>query len=143
MDLKTIIYTGVYFWAGAFLYHFNIKKYFSFESFVLTFLLLIFIYQWDIIYSWLILIMIPFIVLSFGFSNSKYLNVFNKVDYSYGFYIYAFPVQQTLVFLYPNINIYFHLILGFAITMVLASFSWHFIEKPALKLKPKVNHKEI
>ncbi|PRM91351.1 acyltransferase [Arcobacter cryaerophilus gv. occultus] len=137
MDLKTIVYTGVYFWAGAFLYHFNIKKYFSFESFVLTFLVLIFIFQWEIIYSWLILILIPFIVLSFGFSNSKYLNVFNKFDYSYGFYIYAFPVQQTLAFLYPSVNIYFHLIVGFIITIIFASLSWHFIEKPCLKFKPK------
>lgn len=40
MDFKTIIYTGVYFWAGAFLYHFNFKKYFSFETFVISFLLL-------------------------------------------------------------------------------------------------------
>lgn len=78
-----------------------------------------------------------FYCLSFGFSNSKYLNVFNKFDYSYGFYIYAFPVQQTLAFLYPSSNIYFHLIVGFIITMLFASLSWHFIEKPALVLKPK------
>ena len=136
MDLKTIVYTGVYFWAGAFLYHFNVKKYFSFETFTIGFLVLIFIFQWHNIYSWVSYILIPFIVLSFGFSNSKYLSLFNKVDYSYGFYIYAFPVQQSLVYLYPNLSIYFHLIVGFIITCILASLSWHSIEKPALKFKP-------
>ena len=136
MDLKTIIYTGVYFWAGAFLYHFNLKRYFSFEIFVVTFILLIFIFQWGTLYSWMSIILIPFVVLSFGFSHSKYLGFFNKVDYSYGFYIYAFPVQQTFAYLLPNMNLYFHLIIGFVITLLLSSLSWHYIEKPALKFKP-------
>lgn len=137
MDLKTILYTGVYFWAGAFLYHFNFKKYFSFETFTISFLVLIFVFQWGNIYSWLSYILIPFVVLSFGFSTSKYLEIFNKADYSYGLYIYAFPVQQTMVYLYPTLSIYFHLIIGFIITIILASISWHFIEKPFLQLKPK------
>ena len=137
MDLKTIVYTGVYFWAGAFLYHFNFKKYFSFETFVISFLLLIFIFQRGNLYSWLSYFLIPLVVLSFGFSSSKYLDIFNKADYSYGFYIYAFPVQQTLVYLYPKLNIYFHLTIGFIITIILATLSWHFIKKTALKLKPK------
>lgn len=139
MDLKIIIYTGVYFWAGAFMYHFNFKKYFSFETFTISFLLLIFLFQWGNIYSWLSYFLIPFVVLSFGFSTSKYLNIFNKADYSYGLYIYAFPVQQTMFYLYPKLSIYFHLTVGFAITILLASLSWHLIEKPALKLKPKNN----
>lgn len=137
MDLKTIIYIGVYFWAGAFLYHFNFKKYFSFETFVISVLLLIFVFQWGNIYSWLSYFLIPFMVLSFGFSTSKYLKIFDKADYSYGLYIYAFPVQQTFVYIYPSGSIYIHLLLAFIITMILATFSWHFIEKPSLKFKPK------
>lgn len=143
MDLKTIIYTGVYFWAGAFLYHFNFKKYFSFETFVISFLLLIFLFQWGNIYSWLTYFLIPFVVLSFGFSTSNYLNIFNKADYSYGLYIYAFPVQQTMVYLYPKLSISFHLTIGFIITIVLASLSWHFIEKPILRFKPKINQNKF
>jgi len=137
MDLKTIVYTGVYFWAGAFFYHFNFKKYFSFETFAIVFLLLIFMFQWENIYSWLSYFLIPFVVLSFGFSASNYLNIFNKADYSYGLYIYAFPVQQTMVYLYPKLSINSHLIIGFTITIILASLSWHLIEKPSLRLKPK------
>ena len=132
MDFKTIIYTGVYFWAGAFLYHFNFKKYFSFETFVISFLLLIFIFQRGNLYSWLSYFLIPLVVLSFGFSSSKYLDIFNKADYSYGFYIYAFPVQQTLVYLYPKLNIYFHLTIGFIITIILA-----FYRKTSIKIKAK------
>jgi peptidoglycan/LPS O-acetylase OafA/YrhL len=56
-------------------------------------------------------------------------------DYSYGLYIYAFPLQQQIVFYHPGI----HWLVGFAVTypiiLGVAILSWHFIEKPALGLK--------
>lgn len=56
-------------------------------------------------------------------------------DFSYGIYIYAFPIQQMASFFHLNreINTYFLLCFGF--TMTLAMASWFLIEKPALKLK--------
>ena len=95
-------------------------------------ILLIFIFQRGNLYSWLSYFLIPLVVLSFGFSSSKYLDIFNKADYSYGFYIYAFPVQQTLVYLYPKLSIYFHLTIGFIITIILA-----FYRKTSIKIKAK------
>lgn len=58
-------------------------------------------------------------------------------DVSYGVYIYAFPVQQTLIHLYPHESFMTHLCLSTLITLVLAYASWHFIEKVALRWKPK------
>lgn len=57
-------------------------------------------------------------------------------DFSYGIYIYAFPVQQTIVHLFggtmpPLLNF----VLAFPVTLALAFCSWHLIEKPALRLK--------
>ncbi|KPF78965.1 hypothetical protein IP88_02750 [alpha proteobacterium AAP81b] len=55
-------------------------------------------------------------------------------DYSYGIYIYAFPLQQAAIALgaaTPLAN----LALAFPLTVVAAGLSWHFIEKPALALK--------
>jgi peptidoglycan/LPS O-acetylase OafA/YrhL len=57
-------------------------------------------------------------------------------DYSYGIYIYAFPVQQTLVSFWPQMPLPAYLLSSFVITVALAALSWHFVEKPALKLKP-------
>jgi peptidoglycan/LPS O-acetylase OafA/YrhL len=55
-------------------------------------------------------------------------------------YVYAFPVQQTLVFLlYPNINAEQLMIYAFLVTLFIATLSWHFIEKPALNLKNYFN----
>ncbi len=56
-------------------------------------------------------------------------------DVSYGLYIYAFPVQQTIVYLMPQIRPLSMFMLSTAVTVVLAILSWKLVEKPALSLK--------
>jgi peptidoglycan/LPS O-acetylase OafA/YrhL len=58
-------------------------------------------------------------------------------DLSYGLYIYAFPVQQTLIWqLKDQLSWGALLALTIATTTVLAFASWHLVEKRALRLKP-------
>lgn len=59
-------------------------------------------------------------------------------DFSYGIYIYAFPVQQALehISLTPSARKLF--LVSTLITSILAILSWFFIEKPALNLKHKL-----
>lgn len=59
-------------------------------------------------------------------------------DISYGIYIYAFPVQQTLAYLMPQVQPISMFIISTIITFVLAMLSWHLVEKPALKMKGKL-----
>lgn len=56
-------------------------------------------------------------------------------DYSYGIYIYAFPIQQALISLMPGISPAANISLGFFFTLIFAAASWHVIESPALSLK--------
>ncbi|MFJ9741805.1 acyltransferase family protein [Streptomyces sp. NPDC101166] len=57
-------------------------------------------------------------------------------DYSYGIYIYGFPVQQTLVVLgYARFGMPLYLLLSMSFTLILAVASWHLVERPALRLK--------
>ena len=57
-------------------------------------------------------------------------------DYSYGIYIYAFPIQQSIwYFLKPNLITM--ILLSLLITFILSIISWHIIEKPFLMLKNK------
>jgi peptidoglycan/LPS O-acetylase OafA/YrhL len=57
-------------------------------------------------------------------------------DISYGIYLYAFPIQQAVVYLADNkMNFALFNIITFVITVFLAYLSWRFVEKPALKLK--------
>ncbi|MBQ1763654.1 MAG: acyltransferase, partial [Aquincola sp.] len=53
-------------------------------------------------------------------------------DYSYGVYIYAFPVQQAVTALQPQIGLGTHIAVSTLFTLVLAVLSWHAVEKPAL-----------
>lgn len=56
-------------------------------------------------------------------------------DYSYGIYIYAFPVQQTVAALMPGISVSAMMVLASIATGTLAIASWHLVEKKALTFK--------
>ncbi len=56
-------------------------------------------------------------------------------DYSYGLYLYGFPVQQVVAFLRPEWAPLQLLLLSLPLTLVLAIASWHLVEKPMLRFK--------
>jgi peptidoglycan/LPS O-acetylase OafA/YrhL len=58
-----------------------------------------------------------------------------KGDYSYGLYLYAFPIQQTLVaaFHLSPLPLFF---LAFPLSLGCAASSWRLIERPMLARKP-------
>ena len=56
-------------------------------------------------------------------------------DCSYGVYIYAFPIQQTLAFLFPGMPLGAMIAGSGAITLSVAALSWTLIEKRALAMK--------
>ena len=66
-------------------------------------------------------------------------------DYSYGIYLYGFPIQQTLVHLFPIFREWWPLLFVVAAptTFVFAAFSWHYIEKPTLGLKRLVGRRAV
>lgn len=56
-------------------------------------------------------------------------------DYSYGLYLYGFPVQQYIAYLQPELGPLRSLLLSFPLTLALAIPSWHLVEKPILRFK--------
>jgi peptidoglycan/LPS O-acetylase OafA/YrhL len=78
-----------------------------------------------------------YLLFFFAFHPHIPLHNFGKHgDFSYGMYLYAFPVQQLLVLYVPfTRNPILLTLLAFVCTLVLAYLSWHFIEKPFLSLK--------
>jgi len=64
----------------------------------------------------------------------------NHTDASFGIYIFAGPVQQTLLWLFPAISPVGLTLAAFAIVLPLAIASWRIIEKPSLQLRPVVTH---
>lgn len=78
-----------------------------------------------------------YLIFYIGYNQKIKVYNFTKYgDFSYGIYIYAFPIQQTYIYLLNgSITPYMNFILSFVTTLFFAALSWHLIEKPFLKLK--------
>lgn len=75
---------------------------------------------------------------AFGFVRSPLLDAYNRLgDYSYGMYIYAFPIEQTCVWLIPGISPSVLCAVSAPATLLVAVVSWYFVERPALSLKQR------
>ena len=61
---------------------------------------------------------------------------YNRVgDYSFGMYIYAFPIQQTIAALVPGVSVMAMVLYSTLGTLFMAVLSWHVLEKRALALR--------
>ena len=85
----------------------------------------------------------PFVVYSTVFLGVVGLPEFKWLsgrDYSYGIYLYGYPIIQAILCVAPQLR--GHIIAAGAIslttTVLFAALSWTFIEKPALQLKKHV-----
>jgi peptidoglycan/LPS O-acetylase OafA/YrhL len=56
-------------------------------------------------------------------------------DFSYGLYIYAFPVQQLLVWLMPLQTPLQNFLMALPLTLALAVLSWYLVERRCLRFK--------
>jgi peptidoglycan/LPS O-acetylase OafA/YrhL len=78
----------------------------------------------------------PYLVIFFAFVPSGLIRRFNRLgDYSYGLYVYAFPVQQALAAVFPGHGPMLNMVVSMVGTLAFAIPSWHYVEKPALARK--------
>ena len=67
------------------------------------------------------------------------LRAYNRIgDYSYGIYIYAFPLQGLAVWLWGPMSPWENIALSLPLTLLLAILSWHLVEKPALEARGRI-----
>lgn len=79
---------------------------------------------------------IAYVLLYLAYIPSGFIRRYNKLgDYSYGIYIYAFPVQQSIAALIPGVSVFQMIAISTTTTIVLAALSWHLLEKRALHHK--------
>ena len=83
---------------------------------------------------------IPYCVLVFAFKAPAVFRKVNGFDYSYGIYIYAFPIQQVISEVGQQHGWPWSAVLSAPIvaTVALAGLSWHCIEQPALSFKDRI-----
>jgi peptidoglycan/LPS O-acetylase OafA/YrhL len=127
---------GSFFIAGSLLASFKIEniKHFSYLA-LLSLIIIVLALSFDFFRD-ITLFTFPILVVYCCVKSTPFINnIGNQIgDLSYGIYIYAFPVQQTLYY-YFQTNYIQSMIFGLLLSSVLAYFSWHFIEIKALSYK--------
>jgi peptidoglycan/LPS O-acetylase OafA/YrhL len=89
-------------------------------------------------------VLIPYAVLVVAYRAPRRLNALVRPgDVSYGVYIYAFPVQQTLVLVDRGLSPFALAALAAPVTYGLALASWRLVEAPALALKRKLAQRSL
>ena len=79
---------------------------------------------------------LPYIVLYLSRAPAGPLSVWRRVgDYSFGTYIFAFPIQQVVAALVPGLTPWSMTAIAAPLTLAAAFASWTFIEEPSLRLK--------
>ena len=68
-----------------------------------------------------------------GYARIPGIGAYNRLgDYSYGLYIYAFPIQQLVAIWGPG-TVAGNITLSLPIAVLLAVLSWHLVEQPAMR----------
>jgi peptidoglycan/LPS O-acetylase OafA/YrhL len=83
----------------------------------------------------LLILALSYGVFWLGYAPSGRVRQFNRLgDYSYGIYIYAFPLQGLAVWLWGAGSPGGNILLSFPMVLICAVISWHWVERPTLGL---------
>lgn len=77
-----------------------------------------------------------YLTLVIGFTDLRNFPLVRHGDYSYGVYLYGFPIQQAIWLFVPlGREWWFNFLLALPATFLFSVASWHWIEKPFLALR--------
>ncbi|MBB5462863.1 acyltransferase [Paraburkholderia sp. Cpub6] len=85
---------------------------------------------------WSLILLVPLATVSFANASYGFIRRAGRFgDVSYGLYVYAFLIQQTLMHYFPSIGVNRFFVWSAALSAMAGFASWHLIEKRAIKLK--------
>jgi peptidoglycan/LPS O-acetylase OafA/YrhL len=79
-------------------------------------------------------VLVPLLALLMALGFSCDLSKYG--DYSYGLYLWGYPIQQTIIQFWPTVNVGMLFAITLTISAAFALASWHLLEKKALLFKP-------
>jgi len=132
-DNYTITY---YFFVGCFFYNWRDKLIYSKALFCLCV-----IASYGMLLSrhmvYIAPIFVTYVTVYIGLTKLPRVGFISSGDYSYGVYLYGFPISQAIMATYPDLRGHRWVVLALSIlfTGLFAAFSWHVIEKRVLRLK--------
>lgn len=84
--------------------------------------------------KYILFLWIPYVFILVGcFLKYKFFSKFG--DYSYGMYIYSFPIQQLVLLKDSSISALGLFFISMLFTLLVSIISYHFLERPILNLK--------
>lgn len=134
-NLPLVIMLGATFVLGSLAY--SVRARLQLSWIVLTVLMALWIVTWGSGWTQATgILAIAFAVLVLAFRTPAWLRRLTAPgDVSYGIYVYAFPVQQSVAAIWGAIDPLLMMAIAFPVTYCLAFLSWRLIERPALALK--------
>ncbi|WP_206240345.1 acyltransferase family protein [Novosphingobium terrae] len=82
---------------------------------------------------------LSYLTVYLGIANPRKFGFLRGADYSYGIFLYGYAIQQAWMSLSPGLHHwYLNALLTLPVATAFAAGSWHFVEKPALKLRNQV-----
>ena len=81
---------------------------------------------------------VVYLTIFLGVSRLPKVPFYSRGDYSYGIYLYGYPLQQAISAVLPGVTSpWAHFAITLPLVTAVACFSWHVIEKPILSLRKK------
>lgn len=135
-----IAYLGAFFFAGACAHLYFHRIHLSWAVALIMAAVLPFIKS-EMLTMVMLWVAVPYIALVFALKAPPIFQKVNGFDYSYGIYVYAFPIQQIVSQMGQQHQWSWGtvLVLSLLSTTVAAALSWHYVEKPALRMKGAIS----
>lgn len=137
--VQYVFLTGIYFMIGACFAKWRLERWLSLSGVCVLIVATVLLAPYVQVSKALLWFTLPYVVLAYGLSSSWLGSWVNRIgDCSYGVYIYAFPVQQFLLFKFPDMSYPLYLGVTILITLLLGYASWHVVEKRMLNFKSRL-----
>jgi peptidoglycan/LPS O-acetylase OafA/YrhL len=91
--------------------------------------------------AWFRIVALPlgvYVTVFLGMTKLPLPGFLKSGDYSYGVYLYGFPVQQAVQTLTGSTSVWVNFALASPLIYLWSRFSWAFVEKPALSLRNRI-----
>jgi len=125
--------TGLYFFTGTLLYAYRLELPRKWYLAVIALLALVLsgsvgLMRWVSLLAW------PYLVIYLA--SSPAAAGFARIgDWSFGLYVYSYPIQQLLYHIFPLLPPLLNWTFTLLLALPLAAMSWRFVESPCLRLK--------
>jgi peptidoglycan/LPS O-acetylase OafA/YrhL len=139
LDARLVVQLGLLYFSGVLLYLHRDRVLYPFWAWIPALALFVLLSNRYPIYSWLF----GATLLAYGILGASKITFFSQFgrfgDFSYGIYVYSFPVQQVIWHHTQTRSPIRMFALAMFVSLVFSIISWYAVEKPSINLKKRVS----